>query len=563
MGKHWLLILDEPLRRLLRLQATGRIRRTIKKLSSPRRAIPTALVFVLMALYMVKVYIAVAHYQGSSNMPIGDVAPVGMLYILLLKLLGICVDRRKAGSGFRREETHNLVGGPFQLQQVRLFRVAGHAANIFVTSLFAAVFFAFHVESFAAAVVGSYAAMLFTYLAYTNIAVMAAAMSEKTYRRCRTLGCSLAVGMIVWLLFRASQQQVSNFAFIQAFGYEAIRFSKLPGVSLFMSPFFVFTNMIMANSVGGWLTWLVPSIALNYLGLQLLLFLEIALERKKERRERADYLANRDSLVAPNQITTKDLSPYFGNVAWLWGTGPIMWRQAKGILRLQRGLCWLLIPMALALAGGAYLAYDAEDGPFQTIAVVVVLTSVFLPGLLPFDFRGDLKGLPALKSMPIPPFAVVVGQLSVPVVLLTAFQALALSTLLLHDVTQWSSVLWTVLFLIPLNVAIVALENLVFLLYPYRIAEFDMQATVRRVVMLMAKFFVVFFVALVGILASLGIVGLKFAVDQTVFSSVVEGAWVPMLVVSELLAFCCVSLSVVWVTCRVYRRFDLTEDLPL
>jgi hypothetical protein len=235
----------------------------------------------------------------------------------------------------------------------------------------------------------------------------------------------------------------------------------------------------------------------------------------------------------------------------------------KGVLRLKSGLCWLLFPLASALAAGAYLAYDAEAGAFQTVAVVVVMTSVFLPGLLPFDFRGDLQGLPALKMMPIGPMAVVLGQLLVPVFVLTSFQLVSLSTILIHDMTQWQMVFGAVLFLIPTNIIILALENLVFLLYPYKVAEFDMQATVRRVVMLMAKLCVVFVAVLVTMMTAFGVVWLKMIIQDTAAGNALANAWQPLLILIELLALYSVTWGVVWATCVVYRRFDLTEDLPV
>lgn len=563
MPKHLMLTLEKPLQQLLSLQAKGKIRRTLKRLSSPRRAIPTILVGVLMGLYALKVYIAIAYYDMPETIPIEGLAPIGMLYILLLKLLGVCIDRKKSGAGFRHEEVHHLVGGPFRLEQVRLFRVVGHAVSIFFTSLFAAAFFGFHVTSILAAVAGAYLAMLFTYLVYTAIAVIAFQISESSYRRLRTLGCGLAAAMMAWLLYRVSLQDVSNLAFLKAFGGEAIEFSRLPMVAIFMLPFFIFTKVIVAESLGSWLLWMVPSLLLNYLALQFLLYVEVALEWKALQRERSEFQANQSKLKAPNQGTSLGLDASIGVVPWFGGAGPIVWRQLKAILRLQRGLCWLLVPLASAFAVGAYLAYDAEQGAFQTVAVVVVMTSVFLPGLLPFDFRGDLNGLPALKMMPIRPLAVVLGQLCVPVALLTAFQCVALSTILLHDASQWSLVFWTVFFLIPTNIVIIALENLVFLIYPYKVAEFDMQATVRRVVMLMAKFCVVFLVVLVGLLAGFGVLGLKMAVQQTAIGGILAGVWQPLLIGLELVALFSVAIGVVWTTCLAYRRFDLSEDLPV
>ena len=131
--------LAPPLLDLLVMQSRGKMRRSWKRLTSPRRLVPTLLVGILLLLYVVQIYIALALNETRTIVDIQTIAPLGMLSILLLKLLGVCIDREKSGAGFRAEETHNLLGGPFSLRQVRLYRVAGHAISIFFTSLFAAV----------------------------------------------------------------------------------------------------------------------------------------------------------------------------------------------------------------------------------------------------------------------------------------------------------------------------------------------------------------------------------------------------------------------------------------
>lgn len=275
-------------------------------------------------------------------------------------------------------------------------------------------------------------------------------------------------------------------------------------------------------------------------------------------------MANQNRLVSPAaRRAAVDIQRIGKKVVWLAGAGPIIWRQMRGLSRLQGGLGWLLIPLALAFGVGGFMAYDPDQGAIQTMAVIVVLTSVFLPGLLPFDFRGDLKGLAALKMMPLRSVSVVMGQLFVPVMLLTTFQFFALSSLLLHDATLVNSILLTVCFLIPTNTIIMALENLVFLLYPYRVAEFDMQATVRRIVMLMAKFCVVFLAVLISLLAGLGVLGLKMAVgwSSTLTEFLVAMRW-PLLISTQLAALTFVAALVVRSTCWAYTRFDLSEDLP-
>ena len=553
-----------PLRQLLSMQMLGKVRRTWKKLSSPRRAIPTAVVGILLLLYCLQIYIALAFNDSFSSVPIESIAPVGMLGIMLLKLLAVCIDRTKSGAGFRHEEIHCLLGGPFSQQQVRLYRICGHAVSIFFTSVFAAIFFRFHVSSFTAALSGAYLAMMFTYLIYTAVAIVAMYVSDSTYRLMRNVVCGAALAVLGYVLYRVALLGVSNLQFLRAFGNEAIVLSQTPIGQVLVAPFVAFTNIVVAESVGQWTVWFAFGLLLNYIALQLVMRLEVYFVRQTDERERQLFEQNRNELTDPSAaLSLVDADRFAKPLPQLFGAGPIIWRQFRALGKLKGGLGWLLIPLGLAFAAGGYLAFDPDEGALQTIAVIVVLTSVFLPGLLPFDFRGDLKGLTALKMMPMSPLPVVLGQLVVPVCLLSLFQLLALSTLVLHDTKLASSVLLTFCFLLPTNTIIIALENLIFLLYPYRIAEFDAQATVRRVVMLMAKFCVIFCAGLLALLFGLGVVGLKMATKSTAFGDWVASMSWPLTITGQMLALTAIACLVVRTTCWAYRRFDLSEDMPV
>ena len=316
--------LDPTLRSLLFMQSKGKLRRTWKKLSSPRQAIPTAIVVVLMLLYVVQVYIALAFNTSSTRIPIESIAPLGMLSILCLKLLGVCIDRKKSGAGFRHEEIHRLLGGPFSLPQVRLYRTAGHAVSIFFTSIFAAIFFRFHVPSFIAALSGAYLAMLFTYLVYTMIAVAALNANEESYKRIRNVACGLGLGLLGFILYRVSLLQVSNLAFLKAFGDEAIAISQTPVGRVLMCPFAIFTNIVVAENPRQWAIWTMSGLALNYLTLHALLRTEVRFDIWARRREREQFLLKQDSMVgAKAQKGALRVSEFKRSILWCDGAGPI------------------------------------------------------------------------------------------------------------------------------------------------------------------------------------------------------------------------------------------------
>lgn len=564
MSDSYSIFLQPPLRQLLAMQSRGKFRRTWKRLWSPRRAITTAIVLVLFVLYCVQIYIALTFDSSFEPVPIRKVAPIGMLGILLLKLLSICIDRTKSAAGFRSEETHCLLGGPFPQQQVRLFRVCGHAISILFTSIFAAIFFRFHVSSFVAALCGSYLAMLFTYLVHTFVAVAACHASESIYRRVRNIGCGIAMAVLCFLLYRVSLTGASNSEFLQVLGNEVVALGQTPLGRAVVSPFYVFTNIVVAETLFDWFSWGAAGLLLNYLALQVVMRTEVFFVRRDFDLARDEFAKNKSQLLAPEQTVDRvDLQRFARSIPSLFGAGPIIWRQVRALRKLKGGLGWLLIPMGLAFAAGSYLAFDAETGALQTIAIIVVLTSVFLPGLLPFDFRGDLKGLTSLKMMPLRPLPVVLGQLVVPIALLSGFQLLALSTLLFHDMKLAGSVLLTFCFLLPTNTIIIALENLIFLLYPYKVAEFDMPATVRRVVMLMVKFCVIFLAAIFAFASGLLIAWFKNSMQETAWAEFVASISWPLLIGSQMVGLTLLACFAVWTTSWAYHRFDLSEDLPM
>ena len=556
-----------PLRGLLVQQSKAKLRRTWKRLQSPRRMIPTALVVVLMILYVIQVYIAITWGELKAPFSATAVAPLGMFGILLLKLLAVFIDREKSGAGFRAEETHQLLGGPFPRDQVRLYRVTGHAINIFFTSCFAAVFFRFHVNSFFAALSGSYLAMLFIYLVYTTVAVAAIHVTEETYKQGRNAACGVMVTLLGFCLYRASEQNASNLGFVYALADQAKWLSHTVVGGSLLGPFAVFTNVIAADNFWLWAGWTLVGVALVYAALQVLLRTELLLVSRAYRREQQLFasagIAASEKRDDPNRLQ-RQLQRLARKLPWCAGAGPIVWRQLKAVTRLRGGLVWSLLPLGAAFALGGYIAFDPSEGVFQTIALVVVLTSVFLPGLLPFDFRGDLKALAALKMMPIRPRVVVLAQVAVPVVLLSGFQLFALSPLALHQRHFVYTILMTMLFLIPTNTIILALENLIFLLYPYRTSDFDMQASVRRVVMLMMKFCVLFLAALVGIVIGVGMLLVRRATSGIpLVGEVLAPFYQPLWLSTQFLVLVALAYVVVVGTGWAFQRFDLGEDIPI
>src|SRR5206468_2139397 len=116
---------------------------------------------------------------------------------------------------------------------------------------------------------------------------------------------------------------------------------------------------------------------------------------------------------------------------WLWGVGPNLWRQWLLLLRRSQGLLMLV---AIALVMGVVLIMLRREQPgekFQFVVPSAVLAALAYQSLLasmqlPAGFRGDIDRMDWLKSLPIQPTAVALGQIGGPALLLSLVQMVLL-----------------------------------------------------------------------------------------------------------------------------------------
>ena len=176
--------------------------------------------------------------------------------------------------------------------------------------------------------------------------------------------------------------------------------------------------------------------------------------------------------------------PYWG------GIGPIFWRQLTSAVRgMGRALVLFLFGLAF---GGPMLASGIGKAEMivPTLGGVGVWLSVFLTTLVPFDFRGDIDRMATLKTLPIVPWRLAVGQLLAPTLILAMMQWVIVAGCAALAPEQWPILLAVALYVPAYCFLAVALENLLFLLFPVRIMAAtpgDFQALGRNVLLVAGK----------------------------------------------------------------------------
>ena len=183
-------------------------------------------------------------------------------------------------------------------------------------------------------------------------------------------------------------------------------------------------------------------------------------------------IRRKDSSRAPRLVAP--MLPYFN------GAGPIIWRQSTAALRGLGRLLFLVLIVTLAFgssfwasSGGSAGGVDADPAASDRAAIalvsVVAFSGLILSRSFTFDFRGDFDRIPQLKALPIGDFWLVVGELFTPIALLTVLQATALVLITAATRPTGTAALALIVAfasLIPVNILLFSLENLVFLLMP-------------------------------------------------------------------------------------------------
>lgn len=237
------------------------------------------------------------------------------------------------------------------------------------------------------------------------------------------------------------------------------------------------------------------------------------------------------------------------------GAWALVWRQWRGLVHRRASILAGLLIATLLILAPAFSGTNHRIGFVYVLGSLVFYSWVLLPANIKLDFRRDVERMYLLKMLPLHPRQVVASQIGVPVGILTVYQLVVLACAAwIHPV---SAVWWwgSVLVLVPTNIAIVALENLIFLWYPFRPNQEGIEVFIRTTLAFTGK----------SVAYGMGI-GLLFAwamivrqIGQLSWSSGV-GSWV--FVGGVIVLSAVVAAGIFGLLVRAYRRFDPTADIP-
>jgi hypothetical protein len=448
---------------LLRLRAGTRHR--VKQLASPAGLV--SLIVLVAAVWLV--YGADASVSadmtaqaepGRAREDIADFMPLGLLVVILftVSITG------GAPLYFSPTEINFLLAGPFLRRDLVVYKFCVYFFGACVNAAIIALILPRSVSTGLAAFVASALTLLFVQMASTAMTLCNLIFDSAGGTRWRRRAALIAIiGVGLWILYTSLVPGLGLVEIIREFRHS-------PTGELLLAPFVVFTRILLSRElVPELITWATAGIAIN----AALLCAIVALDRRTFeqsliRSSRASKRWQRILRGGPLMTSQRTSGRSLGRAPYLQGIGPIAWRQAINAYR-NGGRIIAVFTLVATIAGPILAITTSPDEVMARVAVVFLFATFVLPKALVLDFRAELDSLELYKALPLSACRICIGQVVVAMIVSSAIELVLFVSAWLFlegDAARWLAL--AALFLMPFNLVLYGLENLIFLLLPAR-----------------------------------------------------------------------------------------------
>ncbi len=548
-------------RNLLRQQASARIKRTLRGFRSRRRIFLSLLAAILAVMWIGQAIAGIVFREAADPANLMRWIALGLTAFGAWNVIKVIFRKPIEPFEWTAAEREWLGGAPLGREQMARYRIATIAGAAVIK---AAIFALVMIPDLTIVLLG-FIGMLFGLLLIelvrmaAEIVVYTATRPQLRMLRIAVFVCGVAcavfAGIFAYQLWNTDQYtSVISLAYIKSVLWQLSE-TQLGMVILF--PAHLLAELMLADRISWLLTlkigfWLYM-IRFAILGVVCLDKDCFARRCRLERLQWKMVLAREGQNWAddPKRVKKYSRPPRFN------GIGSLAWRQLLGVNRYRGTIAIALaVPFVLAclpvFSGGSGIWMIAN-----VIGGLVFYSFLLLPTTLKFDFRRDLDRINVLKSLPIGPMAVTIGQLLVPFAVTTLFQAAVLGVVMILKPFDPLLAVAALVVLIPINVFIYGLENLIFLLYPYRLNAEGIQVFLRSILTFTAK----------GLIFGLALAAAFFTVfvskhlGQIILpANPAEGTLLVFTAILTILTSL-VSVAVVVLLSRTYSRLDPSLDL--
>jgi hypothetical protein len=531
--------------KLLRLQARAVVRRMFRGAKTARGATFLVVGAIMFFLWFGGTMTNAILLPRADPHVVRQYFPLAMLGFCLMTLITTAGERAVA---FSPAEVDFLFPGPFSRRQLLGYKIARSAfAALFTATIFSFVFVRY-AQHWLGGWIGIFLGLIFLQLLSMTIVLIGQSFGESGLSRVRKLiivGCVIAAASIL-----APHGLHATPGSLPEIGHE---FTNSTSGRVVLAPFRVFAMILTASS-------LLPT-ALQWAGIAIVQiavlfaivirldahYLDIAATSGQQLYDRVQRI-RRGGGVAFRATSARLRVPM---LARLGGAGPIAWRQLNTALRTARAMLVILVFVCFSMGPILYLGHPDKKVANVLVGVIFWITFM-LANLLRFDFRGDLDQIDMLKSLPIAPWRIAAAQLVAPVLVLIVYQLLLLLSINFVVPLGALKIAVVMLFSLPADAMLIAVENLIFLIFPVRaiaVSPGDLQGFGRQMLVFLLKG--------VGLLVTVALAG-----------AVGAGAWwiggksAPVFLATTILVLAAEVIGMIPLLVAAFKKFDPSVDTP-
>jgi hypothetical protein len=540
--------------KLIRLKWRGGFRQLWRSLKTLRGLVQVGFILLMMAygigsmFFVGRVSSATPGAEAMVIDRLRDVAAFGMFAFTMWALL---FSTGEATVYFTASEVAFLFPAPFQRRQLLTYKLLQSLFGLASLSLLLSLFLARSWLAWLGGFLGGVLTLSFIQLLTMNVAFVRQVLEAKFNALIRRV---LGYVVSLWVLFAVAQMVLKA----PSGDFLALATSFRSSVSgrWLLAPFDVFARMIFASDSDSFVistglvlllnaTLLAAAYRLDGLSLEA----AIAISEKLTARIKLAQAKGAWHLFgAPTSQVARRCVP---RLPFWSGIGPIVWQRLTTNIRTSNKL-FALLGGAVLLAGGLVLAIRNKQSanPEYPAAAAGIGVMVYLSFLICMSLQNEIERVGYLKSLPLRPVMIVLGELLGFVGLLSAVQGSFFLLLcgVLQSVAGW--LVCAAVLSPPLNFLLFGIDKLVFYLYPTRMAKGapgDFQTAGRQMLFIFLKMLV-----LGGGLTLVGVAVIPGVMLQSPLLAVVPA-------VAVLLAECA---GLVPLLTYAFDRFDPSVDTP-
>ena len=558
---------------LLRLQSRGRRRRMWGRFCQMRRLVLSAVACVLAVVWLGNAAMTIWLRETASPETLRALLSVGLVLYAGWHFAKAAFFQPESPFDWTPAERQLLVAMPLRSRDLVAYQLASVTVTTFLKAGLFTVLLLPDLRCVPMGLVGVLLAMMMLEMLRMSIEIATWGMGRSAFQAYRAVVVAglvtggFAVGAAIvregafdgrinvgdGLLLRLLDTLVQLHD--SGFGYAALPFQPL--IDLILADNVTATNVGLASAALGTVTGFAAAVIGLY----------AATSRHVAKREKRNYRTNGAARDLFAGSTQSELAPAL-NAEFelrLWraprwgGAGPLAWRQLLGARRHWGSLLTAMIAPAVLACTPGFVIADPHVAFLATTGTLAFYTFLLLPTALRFDFRRDLDRLATLKGLPLAPAAAAVGQTLAPVLIATLFQSGVLAFAVAARSLPPHHLFMAMLVMIPLNVLVFGLDNLIFLLYPYRVQQEGLEIFFRTMLTFTGK----------GLLFAAGLMamstwGFAAAAVTRGISHWTGGAINAYMVFTAgmIAGPSLLAALVLYALCRTYRNMNPIEDIP-